>query len=120
MIHPPFHYVGDFILMPLLWFQTYADGQRLIYLPHSAAAQRPDIFPQSSFVDGSYLFQQNVRIPPQPLLRLYPAMSGHSVFVVRPACDDGRYDSAAMLIADIIADKQYRSVSKLLRTDTRH
>lgn len=97
--------------------QTETNSESRIDFKHIEAVERPHLFFQPSFIDGSDLFEQHHRISGQAaVVCVETNMCGQLGFGLptrNSRCDDGRTKS----VADVVLDNQNRTDTALFRTD---
>ena len=94
--------------------QPEADGERRVDLGHAGVIQPPHALLQPPFINGSYLLQQNDRVPHKAAVAAgHVDVRGQAGFIVL-AGDGRRYDGGTVPVAHIVLHNEHRPNPALL------
>lgn len=99
------------------WEKPNADFQRMVKLAHLVFSKRTKLIPQSAFIDGAKLFQQDDRVAVKTWDWSIQVHMSRKFMLTFPAGDRGCDHCGTVPVAHIVLQNEYRTDTTLLRPD---
>lgn len=99
------------------WEKPNADFQRMVKLAHLVFSKRTKLIPQSAFIDGAKLFQQDDRVAVKTWDWSIQVHMSRKFMLTFPAGNRGCDHCGAVAVAYIVLQNEYRTDTTLLRPD---
>ena len=106
--------------MPIIdWEKPNADFQRMVKLAHLVFSKRTKLIPQSAFINGAKLFQQDDRVAVKTWDWSIQVHMSRKFMLTFPAGDRGCDHCGTVPVAHIVLENDHRTDSALLGANYR-